>query len=105
MSDRNPADVGGQPVLGALFEILGPLLGDLISASVREAVRRERHSLYFLPASVSSVDGPDAFVLPDTGDEEMAVTRLSGDIVEGSRVMLLFAPSGQVMALGPIPSA
>jgi len=103
MANPTPADSGGQDVLAGLFDILAPLLGEMISATVREAVRRERHSIYFLPGTVASVDGPTAFVLPDTGDPEMGAVRLSPDIVEGSRVMIMFAASGQVLLLGPIP--
>lgn len=102
MADTSPA-ISRQDLLAELFEILAPLLGEIISVTVREAVRRERHSIYFLPGTVASVEGPEAFVQPDTGDEEMGAVRLSPDIVEGSRVMILFAPSGQVLLLGPIP--
>lgn len=93
------------PLDAELLNALGPVLGELISATVREAVRRERHSTFYLPGTVSTVVGPDAFVLPDTGDEEMVGTRMHPDIDEGSRVMIVFGPAGLSLVFGPIPQA
>lgn len=86
----------------AILERLSPLLGDMIAASVREAVRRERRSIYLEPGTCVSVDGRDASVIADSGTEELVATRLSPDVVADGRVMLLFAPAGQVVAF-PIP--
>lgn len=58
-----------------------------------------------VPGMVVSIDGPDCVVEPDDAPGTVVgATRMHPDIVEGSRVKLIYWSLGAADAIGPIPS-